>query len=101
MAHNTKVTADANAPPITAALAGFVAGHPSHGWDDGVEKEAHRTVLNWVGCAIGASQHPTVRAALAAVQDLAPSAQASILGRGERVDIGSAALLNGDRKSVV
>ncbi len=95
MAHNTKVTADANAPPITATLAGFAAGHPSRGWDDGVEKEAHRTVLNWVGCAIGASQHPTVRAALAAVQELAPSAQASILGRGERVDMGSAALLNG------
>jgi len=95
MAHNTKVTADANAPPITATLAGFVAGHPSRRWDDGVEKEAHRTMLNWVGCAIGASQHPTARAALAAVQELAPSAQASILGRGERVDIGSAALLNG------
>ena len=95
MAHNTKVTADANAPPITATLAGFVAGHPSRGWDAGVEKEAHRTVLNWVGCAIGASQHPTVLAALAAVQELAPSAQASILGRSERVDIGSAALLNG------
>ncbi len=95
MAHNTKVTADANAPPITATLAGFAAGHPSRGWNDGVEKEAHRTLLNWVGCAVGASQHPTVRAALAAVQELAPSAQASILGRGERVDIGSAALLNG------
>jgi 2-methylcitrate dehydratase PrpD len=95
MAHNTNVTADADAPPITATLAVFAAGHPSRGWDDGVEKEAHRTVLNWVGCAIGASQHPTVQAALAAVQELAPSAQASILGRGERVDIGSAALLNG------
>ena len=34
-------------------------------------------------------------AALAAVQELAPSAQASILGRRERVDMGSAALLNG------
>jgi len=95
MAHNTKVTADANAPPITATLAGFVAGHPSQGWDAGVEKEARRTLLNWVGCAIGASQHATVRAALAAVHELSPSAQASILGRGERVDMGSAALLNG------
>ena len=78
MAHNTKVTADGNAPPVTATLAGFVSAHPSRGWDDGVEREAHRTVLNWVGCAIGASQHPTVHAALAAVEELAPSAQASI-----------------------
>jgi 2-methylcitrate dehydratase PrpD len=51
--------------------------------------------MNWLGCAIGAARHPTVEAALAAVQELAPSAQASVLGRGERVDIASAALLNG------
>ena len=41
-------------------LADFVATHPSRGWDESVEREAHRTLLNWVGCAIGASRHPTV-----------------------------------------
>ncbi len=95
MAHNTRVTADSNAPPVTRVLADFVATHPSQGWDASVEKEAHRTLLNWVGCAIGASRHPTVEAALAAVLELAPGAQATILGRTERVDIASAALLNG------
>jgi 2-methylcitrate dehydratase PrpD len=95
MAHNTQVTADAHAPPVTALLAEFVAAHPSRGWDDAVEKEAQRTIQNWIGCAIGGSRHPTVVAALAAVQELAPGAQASILGRAERVDMGSAALLNG------
>jgi 2-methylcitrate dehydratase PrpD len=95
MAHNTKVSADAHAPPVTQILADFVAKHPSQGWDASVDNEAHRTLLNWVGCAIGASQHPTVKAALAAVMELAPSAQATILGRRERVDVASAALLNG------
>jgi 2-methylcitrate dehydratase PrpD len=95
MAHNTQVTADAHAPPITKILADFVAGHPSRGWDDGVEREALRTIRNWVGCAIGGARHPTVMAALAAVREFAPSPQASILGRAERVDMGSAALLNG------
>jgi 2-methylcitrate dehydratase PrpD len=95
MAHNTKVTADPDAPPITGILAEFVATHPSGGWDAAVEREAHRTLQNWLGCAIGASQHATALAALAAVQELAPAAQASILGRAERVDMGSAALLNG------
>ena len=95
MAHNTKVSADANAPPVTQILADFVAGHPSQGWDASVDKEAHRTLLNWVGCAIGASQHPTVKAALAAVMELAPTAQATILGRVEQVDVASPALLNG------
>jgi len=95
MAHNTKVAAQSDAPPITAILADFVTRHPSRGWDEGVEREAHRTVLNWVGCAVGASRHATAEAALAAVQEMAPSAQASILGRRERVDMGGAALLNG------
>ncbi len=95
MAHNTTVAADAHAPPITRLLAEFVATHPMQGWDAGVENEARRTILNWVGCAIGAARHPTVEAALAAVMELAPAPQATILGRGERVDIASAALLNG------
>jgi 2-methylcitrate dehydratase PrpD len=82
-------------PPVTRLLAEFVATHPARGWDDGVEREAHRTFLNWVGCAIGASRHPAVEAALAAVRDLSPSAQASLLGRGERVDMAGAAMLNG------
>ena len=95
MAVNTKVEADQNAPAVTRILAEFVATHPSKGWSDAVEHEAHRTFLNWLGCAVGASQHEAVQAALRAVQVLAPAAQAMIAGRHERVDIGSAALLNG------
>jgi 2-methylcitrate dehydratase PrpD len=95
MARNTEVVADHNAPPITRILGKFVATHPSKGWSDEVDHEAHRTFLNWFGCAVGAARHDTVEAALAAVKELQPSAQASILGRGELVDIASAALLNG------
>src|SRR4030095_8148949 len=95
MAQNTQINADADAPAVTQILADFVATHPSKGWSEGVEREAQRTLMNWVGCAIGASRHPTVEAALAAVLELSPGAQATILGRDERVDIGSAALLNG------
>ena len=95
MAHNTQVAADAYAPPVTKMLAAFVAKHPSRGWSDGVEHEARRTLLNWLGCAIGASRHATVEAALAAVNELSPAPQATVLGRAERVDMASAALLNG------
>ena len=95
MAQNTKVIADHHAPPITRLLAEFVVTHPSRGWSDAVEHEAHRTLLNWVGCAIGASTHPAMDAALNAMMELSPAPQASILGRKERVDITAAALLNG------
>ena len=95
MARNSTVKADANAPGVTALLARFVSEHPSKGWSDAIDAEAHRSFANWVGCAIGPSQHETVQAALAAVQVLQPAPQASLLGRAEKVDIASAALLNG------
>lgn len=95
MARNTQVAADHDAPPVTRMLADFVATHPSRGWSDAVDQEAHRTLMNWVGCAVGASRHDTVLAALRAVQELQPAAQASVLGRREKVDVASAALLNG------
>ena len=95
MARNQTVLADAHAPAVTEMLARFVTDHPSRGWSSAVEAEAHRTFANWVGCAIGPSGHETVQAALAAVQTLQPAPQASLLGRKEKVDIASAALING------
>ena len=95
MARNTLVPADNAAPPITRILAAFVAAHPSHGWPDAVEHKAHRTFYNWLGCAIGAARHEAAGAAVAAVQMLQPAAQATLLGRAEKVDMASAALING------
>lgn len=95
MTKNTVVKADLNAPAVTEILANFVINHPSKGWSDAVDEQAHRTLANWMGCAIGASGHETVEAALRAVMMLQPAAQASILGRSEKVDIANAALLNG------
>src|SRR6476661_7207458 len=95
MAHNTNVAADTNAPPITRSLAEFIVTHASAGFPASVEHEAHRTFYNWLGCAIGASRHEAADAALAAVAMLQPAPQATVLGRGERVDMASAALVNG------
>ena len=95
MARNTQVAADLNAPPVTQVLARFVATHPSRGWSESVDHEAHRTFMNWVGCAVGAARHEAAEAALAAVAMLQPAAQASVLGRTDRIDMASAALLNG------
>ena len=95
MARNTHVAADLAAPPITSILARFVAAHPSRGWNDAVEREAHRTFYNWLGCAIGAARHEAADAAIAAVALLQPSAQATVLGRSAQVDMASAALVNG------
>jgi 2-methylcitrate dehydratase PrpD len=82
-------------PEVTRMLAAFVAAHPSRGWSDAVDREARRTLQNYLGCAIGASRHPAVDAALAATLELGPAPQATLYGRAERVDAASAALLNG------
>ena len=95
MARNTQVAADPNAPPITQLLARFVATHPSRGWSDAVDHEAHRTFMNWVGCAVGAARHEAAESALAAVRMLQPAAQATVLGRRDRIDMAGAALVNG------
>jgi 2-methylcitrate dehydratase PrpD len=95
LAVNTRVAADTQAPPVTAILARFVGGHASRGWSDAVEREAHRTFYNWLGCAIGAAHHEAADAALAAVAMLEPAAQCTVLGRTERIDMASAALVNG------
>src|SRR6478736_5533324 len=95
MARNTQVPADHNAPPITKILAEYVASHASRGWSDAVDHEAHRTFLNWLGCAVGAAKHEAADAALAAVAELQPAPQATVAGRSEKVDMASAALVNG------
>ena len=95
MARNTVVLADTHAPAVTRILANFVAQHPSRGWTDTVDHEAHRTFYNWLGCAIGAARHEAAEAAVAAVNLLQPAPQASVLGRSEQLDMCSAALVNG------
>jgi 2-methylcitrate dehydratase PrpD len=60
-----------------------------------VRKEAARTLLNWVGCAVGGSRHETVGIAISAMAPFSGPAQASILGRKERLDILNTALING------
>jgi 2-methylcitrate dehydratase PrpD len=95
VARNTQVAADTQAPPITSILARYVATHPGRGWNDAVDHEAHRTFYNWLGCAIGAAHHEAADAALAGIAMLQPAPQAAVLGRSERVDMASAALVNG------
>jgi 2-methylcitrate dehydratase PrpD len=95
MARNTQVTADHNAPPVTATLAKFAATHPSRGWSDAVDHEAHRTFLNWLGCAIGAAHHDAGVAAVKTAQVLQSAPQARVLGTATKLDMCSAALVNG------
>ena len=66
-------------------------------WDDipaGIRHEAKRALLNWAACALGGCREETVERLLAALREFAGPPQATLLGRGERVDALHAALVN-------
>ena len=85
----------APAKGVTRALAHYLV---TAGYDDlpaSVRKEGVRTLLNWVGVAIGGSRHQTVDIAVATLAPFSGPQQASLFGRRERFDIMNAAFING------
>lgn len=80
---------------VTRTLARFVIGHQASDIAQDVRHEAARSFLNWVGCAVGASRHETVERALAALAPFSGPAEATVLGRRDRLDVMHAALMNG------
>ena len=80
---------------VTQPLARFVTTHQASALPPAVMHDAVRSVLNWLGCAVGASRHDTVERALAALSPFSGPRDATVLGRTDRVDIMQAALLNG------
>jgi len=86
---------DSSAITPTQTLARFVVSHRQAELAAPVKREAMRSILNWVGCAVGGSRHDTVERALAALAPFSGPREATVLGRGERLDIMLAALMNG------
>lgn len=80
---------------VTRTLARYIVQSRHGDIPADVRHEAARALLNWCGCAIGASHHETINNMLAAVLPFAGQPQAQILGRSERTDILHAALVNG------
>ncbi len=80
---------------VTRTLARFVVEHDAARIPQNVRHEAARSFLNWLGCAVGACRHETVERALAALAPFSGPAQATVLGRGGRLDAMHAALMNG------
>jgi 2-methylcitrate dehydratase PrpD len=80
---------------VTRTLARFIVNHRYAEVPQKVRHEAARSFLNWVGCAVGASRHETVERALAALNEFSGPREATVLGRGDRLDVMLAALMNG------
>lgn len=80
---------------VTQTLARFVVESRFEAMDSRVRHEAERSLVNWVGCALGGAHHAAIDAALAALTPFAGPPQAGLIGRRERIDAPTAALLNG------
>jgi 2-methylcitrate dehydratase PrpD len=80
---------------VTFTLARYIVNSRFADIPQTVRHEATRALLNALGCAIGSARHATVENALAAMRDFSGPPQAAVFGRGERLDILNAALING------
>jgi 2-methylcitrate dehydratase PrpD len=79
----------------TRILAAWVSNLQSADIPQSVRRESVRTFINWLGCAVGGSNHETVDRALKATLSFSGPARATVLGRRERMDELHAALING------
>ena len=70
----------------THTLAAYLVSNRWADIPDDVRHEARRSLVNYLGCAIGGSPHPAVDLAIKALSPFSGERTASVLGRSERLD---------------
>ena len=86
---------------LTRQLAQFAV---DSSWSDipqAVRHEGARATLNWLGCALGGCRDESIERMLAALGAFSGKPQATLLGRGERLDVLSAARVNGTSSNIL
>jgi 2-methylcitrate dehydratase PrpD len=87
---------------ITSELARFLSGIRYEDLSPAAVHESKRAVLDWVGCALAASSHPTVDVLLATFEALGSVPVVSVLGRGgRRLSVLDAPVANGQMGHVL
>ena len=79
----------------TKILANWAAGLQPETLPLSVQRAARRSLYNYLGCAIGGSDHPTVKKAHDALAPLFGASTSTIFGTQSKTDCQHAALLNG------
>ena len=87
---------------ITTAFARFLSGIRYEDLSQPALREARRAVLDWVGCALAGSSHPTVDVLLATFEDLGSVPTSTVIGRpGRKLGMLDAAVANGQMGHVL
>lgn len=79
----------------TRAIARFVVNSRWEGIPEKVRQEGVRSLLNWLGCAIGGVEHDASKYAVSLALSFSGLPQATVVGTPHRVDIFHAAWVNG------
>jgi 2-methylcitrate dehydratase PrpD len=79
---------------IARSLARFICESTPQSFPPPARHEGSRALLNWFGCVFGGCRADLLDRAFAVADRLSGPREASVLGRGRRVDIANAAFLN-------
>jgi 2-methylcitrate dehydratase PrpD len=79
---------------IARSLARFVCESTPPSFPPDVRHEGARALLNWFGCVFGGCRADLMDRAFAVADRLSGPREATVLGRGRRLDIANAAFLN-------
>jgi 2-methylcitrate dehydratase PrpD len=84
-----------NTRGLTATLATYVDATAFSDLPESAKHASCRALVNIIGCCLGGSQHEIVNASARALMPMSGAPIATVIGRAERTDVLTAALLNG------
>jgi 2-methylcitrate dehydratase PrpD len=86
---------------VTRDLAAFLARFRFEDLPEAAVHEARRGVIDWIGCAIAGSRHPTLTKLLPLLQALNAQQHATVLAHNLKLGLTEAALANGQMGHVL
>jgi 2-methylcitrate dehydratase PrpD len=89
------------ATQVTRALSAHLASFDFHSLPDNVVHAARRGVLDWIGCALAGSRHPTLDKLNRVLSQTSDKAVATVFGRNGRLGVLGAPLANGQAGHVL
>lgn len=99
MSSQRATKADYGAAPldlgITKSLAGFLSALSYDDLPEEAVHQARRGILDWTGCALAASRHPTIGKLVSVMAALNDTPRATILGHARKLGLTEAATING------
>ncbi|HEV7984328.1 MAG TPA: MmgE/PrpD family protein [Xanthobacteraceae bacterium] len=90
-----------DAVTLTKTLCGHLAGTRFGDLSPAAVNEARRGVLDWIGCALAGSTHPTIAKLLAVLDEAGGRPQARVIGHSLRLGFLEAPLANGQMGHVL